>query len=222
MGLGLAGCIDEAGGAAVEALALLVALGDEEHGDAVEGGAAGGTDADADGGAFDGRGVVGAVAEGGAGVDDGGRGRAGRVVVGAGVGAAELAAGVDGEGGVDHGHEGFDGGVRVLVEVGVGGADGDGEGVDGVGGDEGHGEGGDVAERVDCGVGLEHFHRHFAYVDAEAVGDALREVLEDLLDGKLVLDDELVVEGIEEGDLDKGCAWRCSRYVAVWSLDTVR
>ena len=133
-----------------------------------------------------------------------------------------MAAGVDGEGRIDHGDEGFDGGVRVLVEVGVGSADGDSEGVDGVGRDEGHGEGGDVAEGVDCGVWLEHFHGHFALVDAEAVGDALREVLENLLDGQLVLDDELVVEGVEEGDLDEGGAWRCSRYVAVWSLDTMR
>ena len=102
MAVRLARGIDEAGGAAMEALALLVALGDEEHGNAIESGAAGGTDADADGGAFDGGGVVGAVAEGGAGVDDRGGGGAGRVVVGAGVGTAELAAGVDGEGGVDH------------------------------------------------------------------------------------------------------------------------
>ena len=60
----------------METLALLVALGDEEHGDAVEGSAARGTDTDADGGAFDGGRVVGAVTEGGAGIDDGGRGRA--------------------------------------------------------------------------------------------------------------------------------------------------
>ena len=133
-----------------------------------------------------------------------------------------MAAGVDREGGVDHGDEGFDGGVRVLVEVRVGGADGNGEGVDRVGGDEGHGEGGDVAEGVDGGVGLEEFHGHFADVDAEAVGDALWEVLEDLFDGQLVLDDELVVEGVEEGDLDKGCAWWCGWDVAVWSLDTAR
>ena len=69
---------------------------------------------------------------------------------------------------------------------------------------------------------MEDLHRDFGFVDAEAVGDALGEVLEDLLDGELVFDDELVVQRVEEGDLDEGCAIGFGWDISVWRLDAER
>lgn len=94
---------------------LLVPASDEEHGCAVGGGAADDAEADADGGGFDGGGVVDADADGGA-VAGHGVWILGGFADGVGDAAVHLVVGVDGEGGVDHGDDGRDGGVGVVVE----------------------------------------------------------------------------------------------------------
>lgn len=60
-------------------------------------------------------------------------------------------------------------------------------------------------------------HGNIDFVDAKAVSDTRRDVLEDLLLGEGVGEHEAVVERVQETDLDEGrvgrlvwsAAWRC-------------
>ena len=93
--------------------AFFVAAGDEEHSGAVGSRAADDADADADGGGFDGGGVVDAVGDGAAVGGRRARGGGAHAVFGPAVCGVVRA---DGEGWVDHGEEGADGWVGVVVE----------------------------------------------------------------------------------------------------------
>lgn len=139
-----AGRIHHGRGALVAGPTLAVAARDQEHGGAVGGRARDHAHADADRGAFDGRGVAGAGAEGRAVLGDGGGGGGRGAGVGVG-GAAEGGAGHDGYGGVDHRDDDVGAAVRVVVQLRLRSVQVETQVVDHVGWDVGRGESGDVA-----------------------------------------------------------------------------
>jgi hypothetical protein len=129
-------------------LALAVSAGNEEHSGAIDSSATGNTYTDGGRGGADGGGVVGATAERGA-VAVGRGGGFSRVRTGWVSSAAfETLASEDGDGGVDHVHEGSYAEIWVVVESGVREGNLKAERANEVGGDEGHGKSCDVAECV--------------------------------------------------------------------------
>ena len=69
--------------------------------------------------------------------------------------------------------------------------------------DIGKGEGGDVEERLRGIIGAQRLHDNLVDGNVETVGNAFGEESEDLVDGEVVLHDEVVVQAVEEANLDE-------------------
>lgn len=117
--------------------------------------------------------------------------------------AGQSTAGENGNGGVDDPHQLLDGHVVVIIELRRRCANVQLQLIHQTQWDVSLGQGGDKAQFRGSVVWLESIHHDTRFIDPEPMGDALRQVCEDLAGGLWPTHHERIVESEFEADLDE-------------------